>query len=121
MSDFLIIEAILHDSDWSIERWNTLYTDLPSKQLKVPVNDRSKVTTSDAERKVVTPIGLQDEIDAAVRLLGPNSRCFVRPSGTENIVRVYAEAATGDKASSLANSVAASVQVFVNGLTDEDK
>lgn len=121
MSDFLLIEAILHDLDWSIEKWDSLYTDLPSKQLKIPVDDRSKITTTDAERTVVTPVGLQDEIIAAVRLLGPHSRCFVRPSGTENIVRIYAEAATAEKAESLANSVASSVQVFVNGLTDEDK
>lgn len=107
--------------DWSIERWDKLYVDLPSKQLKVPVSDRSKITTTDADRIVVTPNGLQDEINAAVRLLGPKSRCFVRPSGTENIVRVYAEAETIEKASSLAQSVAASVQVFVNGLVDEDK
>lgn len=121
ISDFLLVEVILRDLDWSIEKWDSLYTDLSSKQLKVSVIDRSKVTTTNAERTVVTPVGLQSEIDAAVRLLGPRSRCFVRPSGTEDVVRVYAEAETIEKATSLANSVAASVQVFVNGATDGDK
>ena len=32
----------------------------------------------------------------------PQGRCFVRPSGTEDCVRVYAEAATQDAADALA-------------------
>lgn len=121
MSDFLLVESILRDLDWSIETWDALYTDLSSKQLKVSVHDRLKITTTNAERTVVTPVGLQDEIDAAVRLLGPRARCFVRPSGTEDVVRVYAEADSLEKATTLANSVAASVRVFVNGEIDGDK
>ncbi|CAN0126952.1 unnamed protein product, partial [Heterosigma akashiwo] len=32
----------------------------------------------------------------------PRGRCFVRPSGTENVVRVYAEAETQRAADALA-------------------
>lgn len=36
----------------------------------------------------------------------PQGRCFVRPSGTEDVVRVYAEASTQEAADTLANCVA---------------
>ena len=39
--------------------------------------DRNVITTTDAERKVVTPAGLQDEIDKLAANY-PNGRSFVR-------------------------------------------
>ena len=57
------------------------------------VSDRRVIDTTDAERRTTSPPGLQEAID---RLVGkhPDGRCFVRPSGTEDVVRVYSEAAT---------------------------
>ena len=67
------------------------------------------VTTEDAERRCVTPSGLQ----AAVERLAagaPCGRAFVRPSGTEDVVRVYAECEGGSEdALRLATAVAAEV------------
>ncbi|KAF3790335.1 Phosphoacetylglucosamine mutase [Nymphaea thermarum] len=40
-------------------------------------------------------------------------RSFVRPSGTEDVIRVYAEASTQDAADSLAQSVASHVDFFL--------
>ena len=40
-------------------------------------------------------------------------RSFVRPSGTEDVVRVYAEASTQEEADGLANSVAKLVDHFL--------
>lgn len=51
------------------------------------------IDTTDAERRAVTPEGLQDSIDALVKKY-KQARAFVRPSGTEDVVRVYAEADT---------------------------
>ena len=92
-----------------------MYRDLPCRQVKVVVSDRSKVTTKNAERTCTQPEGLQESIDAHVRLMGPNARSFVRPSGTENVVRVYAEAETQEKADMLAQAVASAVTEFVDG------
>jgi phosphoacetylglucosamine mutase len=39
-----------------------------------------------------------------------HGRCFVRPSGTEDVVRVYAEASTHEVADGLAKSVAHHVE-----------
>jgi hypothetical protein len=60
-----------------------MYTDLPSRQVKVLVSDRAVITTEDAERRTVSPAGMQGAIDAAVAAAGPGARAFARPSGTE--------------------------------------
>jgi phosphoacetylglucosamine mutase len=49
--------------------------------------------------------GLQEAIDSAVAKY-PQGRAFARPSGTEDAVRVYAEADTQAAADSLAREVA---------------
>ena len=40
LSDLLLVDAILQLKQWDIQRWNQLYTDLPSRQCKVKVQDR---------------------------------------------------------------------------------
>lgn len=57
------------------------------------VSDRRVIETADAERRAVSPAGLQDAIDTLVNKYS-RARSFVRPSGTEDVVRVYAEADT---------------------------
>ena len=83
------------------------------------IRDRSIIETFDAERKVAAPPGLQDNIDALIRAaVGEEGvgRCFVRPSGTENCVRVHAECATQEQADSLATDVAQMVLQFTESL-----
>jgi phosphoacetylglucosamine mutase len=43
---------------------------------------------------------MQDDLDVAMHSV-TNGRCFVRPSGTEDVVRIYAEAATQEEANEL--------------------
>lgn len=57
------------------------------------VADRRVIDTTDAERRAVTPPGLQEKIDELTKTFR-SARAFVRPSGTEDVVRVYAEADT---------------------------
>jgi phosphoacetylglucosamine mutase len=92
MSGILLVEAILRRTV-KAPRLGSFYKDLPSRQTKVVVADRTKIQTFDAERRVAEPEGLQDAIDAIVRASN-DARCraFVRPSGTEDCVRVYVEA-----------------------------
>ncbi|CAI9095486.1 OLC1v1031451C2 [Oldenlandia corymbosa var. corymbosa] len=66
LSGLLLVEAILKHFGWSIHRWNELYHDLPSRQLKVKVADRYAVVTANAETVVVKPLGLQEVIDAEI-------------------------------------------------------
>ncbi|MED6167723.1 hypothetical protein PIB30_005345 [Stylosanthes scabra] len=112
LSGVLLVEVILQHMGWSIHRWNELYHDLPSRQLKVKVADRTAVITTNAETVVVSPPGLQEAINNET-VKYSQGRCFVRPSGTEDVVRVYAEASSQEAADSLANSVAKLVDQFL--------
>lgn len=91
ISDMLGVLAVLSILKWSPSRWGKEFTDLPNLLVKVIVPDRSKFVTTDQERRLVSPAGLQEKIDQAVSGFHCG-RSFVRASGTEDAVRVYAEA-----------------------------
>lgn len=99
LSDLLLVETILAHKGWSAKDWDSTYTDLPNRLVKVLVKDRSQYKTVDAERRLVSPAGLQDKIDDQVAKFA-GGRSFVRASGTEDAVRVYAEANTREDADS---------------------
>ena len=96
LSDMLLVEVALYHMSYAVEAWDMLYSDLPNRLVKVKVGDRNAFVTEDAERRLVQPLGLQAKIDQLVQETG--GRSFVRPSGTEDVVRVYAEAREPDKA-----------------------
>lgn len=87
----LLVEVVLAHKSYSGAEWDSLYVDLPNRLVKVIVPDRSIFKTEDAERRLVSPPGLQSKIDD-LRRRYEAGRAFVRPSGTEDVVRVYAEA-----------------------------
>ncbi|KAJ8715632.1 hypothetical protein PYW07_010114 [Mythimna separata] len=114
ISDLFIVEAILCARGWSAVQWMELYDDLPCRQLKVTVKDRSVIKTTDAERICSEPEELQLKINELVAKY-TNGRSFARPSGTEDIVRVYAEAETRQQADLLAAEVAQAVFDLAGG------
>ncbi|XP_075001500.1 phosphoacetylglucosamine mutase isoform X2 [Calonectris borealis] len=114
VSDMLVIEAILALKGLTVQQWDAIYTDLPNRLLKVQVADRRVIDTTDAERRAVTPPGLQEKIDALVKKY-KLSRAFVRPSGTEDVVRVYTEADTQENADALAHEVSLAVYHLADG------
>lgn len=120
ISIFLAVEAVLRLLDWSCEEWLAMYADLPNRQVKVVVADRGAFETTDAERKCVRPAGLQDKVDALAAKY-PSGRCFVRPSGTEDVVRVYAEAASESDMIALAQAVVDLVYDTAGGKGDRPK
>jgi phosphoacetylglucosamine mutase len=91
LSDLLLVEVVLAHKSYSGLEWDSLYADLPNRLVKVVVQDRNSFKTKDAERRLISPPGLQLKIDELVRRY-EGGRSFVRPSGTEDVVRVYAEA-----------------------------
>lgn len=115
MSDMLLVETILCKKQWGLNDWDSCYQDLPNRQRKVQVKDRSVITTTNAERKTTTPKGLQEEIDKLVAEYD-KGRSFVRPSGTEDVVRVYAEARTQKEADALALAVSKKVYNLAGGI-----
>jgi len=115
-SDMLAVEAALYELDISALDWLGQYEDLPQRQLKVAVKDRTAFETTNAERTCVKPDGLQSKIDELVAAAGAGARSFVRPSGTEDVVRVYAEAATPSVMEDLAKKVAQAVYDLAGGV-----
>ncbi|KAJ3305294.1 Phosphoacetylglucosamine Mutase [Blyttiomyces sp. JEL0837] len=104
LSDMLLVEAVLICQQKTFAQWNADYTDLPSRQEKVKVANRADFVPIKADTELVAPEGLQGRINEQVAKFN-KGRCFVRPSGTEDIVRVYAEAATREETETLANTV----------------
>ena len=111
LSDLLLVEAILAHKSWGLKEWENTYKDLPNRQLKVEVLDRTAFRTTDAERKLEAPRGIQEQIDREVGKYS-EGRAFARASGTEDVVRVYAEAATRSEADELAGRVQSIVADF---------
>lgn len=91
LSDMLLVEVVLAHKSFTAVEWDSLYTDLPNRLVKVVVNDRNIFKTEDAERRLTSPPGLQRKLDEIINKYD-GGRSFVRPSGTEDVVRVYAEA-----------------------------
>lgn len=118
ISDMLLVETILHAKGWDLSDWEAQYKDLPNLQKKVKVLDRNVFETTDAERICVKPEGLQARIDEVVKKY-KCGRSFVRPSGTEDVVRVYAEAENADDVQMLAAEVQIIVYERANGVGEK--
>lgn len=104
ISDLLMVLVILAIRNWSPAQWDASYTELPNRLLKCNVRDRTMFSTTDAERRLVSPEDLQPKLDNLMTQY-PQSRTFVRASGTEDVVRVYSEAETQEAADDLAAKV----------------
>lgn len=104
ISDMLFAEIVLAHKSWTPENWRNTYIDLPNRLVRVEVADRSIFKATDAERKLESPKGAQEEIDKLCHMY-VKGRAFARASGTEDAVRVYAEAHSKIESEKLASQV----------------
>lgn len=111
LSDLLLVETVLAHKEYSVKEWLATYTDLPNKLAAVQVQDKNafKVQPGTAERKLQEPTSLQPKIDKEVTKY-KQARSFIRPSGTENAVRVYVEAETRSEVNDLMKVMEREVQ-----------
>ena len=112
LSDMLLVLAAMKVLDMDPKAWEMMYADLPSRQLKVPVANKDIIRCSVDEMRAEEPIAMQNDLDGYMTQV-KNGRCFVRPSGTEDVVRVYAEAATEDEAKWLAEKATEAIITHV--------
>jgi phosphoacetylglucosamine mutase len=113
LCDLIAVEFALAYLGWSAQAWLDLYHDLPSLQTKVIVRDPSVITNTEDQRRALSPAGLQEAIDLLVAGANdPSARSFVRPSGTEPIVRTYTEAANQESVKKLSLAVEDAVRKF---------
>ena len=114
IADMLAVEAILSDLGLTVQDWNGFYNDRPSRQLKVKVADRTVVKPQWDEMRLNEPEALQAKIDVLAGAVG--GRGFARPSGTEDVVRVYAEATTTAEADELALAMVKAIYELAGGV-----
>ena len=91
LGDMLFVLVALQEITFL--EWMYMYQDFPSKQVKL-YGDKTLFQTTDFGRKLTEPVGLQAEIDNIINKYS-HSNCFVRPSGTEDVLRLYAECKNG--------------------------
>ena len=89
----LLVPLVLAHLKLPPSAWARWWTDLPTYQSMVAVVDKSLIFTNANESKVVSPSAMQADIDRARGAC----RCFVRASGTEDIVRVFVEGEGGER------------------------
>ena len=104
IANLLLIEAILRDKSFSIDDFSGIYRDNPSQMFKAVVSDRTKFKVIKDESRLTQPSGLQDFIDQASKQID-GGRAFVRPSGTEDILRLYVEATERSNVKVLADQI----------------
>ena len=106
LSDMLLVECILAHKEWTVKEWLATYTDKPNQIMKLKVGNikEFEVESGTAERRLKEPKNVQENIDGIVAKYN-DGRAFVRPSGTEPVVRIYCEAASTFETKQLAKEL----------------
>lgn len=104
IGNMLAIEFILRRYT-SFKDWMGLYEDLHTKQEKI-YTKRDVFMTTDFGRVCVKPYGLQEVIGKLmVEYAHHKVRAFVRPSGTEDLVRLYVEGSVKSSLEEVASKI----------------
>ena len=102
IANMLMCEAVLRDKGMTMSDFAKIYKENPSRMFKIQVPDRTIFKPVWDETRLEEPSELQDFIDQ-VNASVTEGKSFVRPSGTEDVLRLYAEAATKVELEQVAN------------------
>lgn len=106
LTDLICIESSLKLLNMTTEELYYIYNELEYVNIKTVVKDKNIFITTEDETRLVHPLEVQSFIDKTIeKFPNCNARCFVRPSGTEDILRIYAEAETEKVAVEIADIV----------------
>ncbi|WUR03825.1 phosphoacetlyglucosamine mutase [Vairimorpha necatrix] len=108
LANLLVLKSIIDDTT-DLKNYN----ENGSRLLAVRIKNKNVITTNE-QNKVITPGNLQEKINEEVEK--SQGRGFVRPSGTEDLVRVYAECANQKDADILALKIAQHVYDICDGI-----
>lgn len=97
----LQVARVMRDSDEPLSRLAGVFERVPQILINVPVSNRDALETAAA---------LWDEVKAIEEELGDEGRVLLRPSGTEQLVRVMVEAVDAGTAQAAADRLASSVK-----------
>ena len=95
MANILAIESILKIMNLSINDVYNFYEELPYKMVNVEVKDKNKFVTNEDDSKLLEPNDVKNKIDELVKKY-EKCRVLIRPSGTEDCLRIYVETKTDE-------------------------
>jgi phosphoacetylglucosamine mutase len=106
LSGLICVESSMKLMNMSTKELFDIYKELEYVNIKACVNDKNIFVPNEDESRLIHPVEAQSFIDLTIdKYPNCNARCFVRPSGTEDIVRIYAEADTLEIAITISESV----------------
>jgi len=83
---------MLQELKMTAEQWYNLYKNNDSLLLKLNIQNKDIFETTKDQLTLTAPLEMQNFINNVCYEYKDNdARCFVRPSGTENVVRIYTE------------------------------
>lgn len=110
LGNMLFVEVVLQ-LQHTFDDWIDMYTDKPCKQLKLYI-DKYDFQTSHFGTRCISPDGLQADLDEVIKTYCA-SRAFLRPSGTEDVVRLYAECSNEGDLEEFVDDIVTLVNRFV--------
>eukprot|EP00921_Rhytidocystis_pertsovi_P024306 GHVQ01039094.1.p1 GENE.GHVQ01039094.1~~GHVQ01039094.1.p1 ORF type:complete len:648 (-),score=62.82 GHVQ01039094.1:1861-3804(-) len=120
MVDVLATEMCRWLLGWDLLAWINIYKDVPSKQSKVSMKRKALSRLKphpDHEKYLVEPRSLQVAIDTVISTVASQQsitptelRAFIRPSGTEDVCRLFVEAPTEELCEEMTTSLQAVVE-----------
>jgi len=93
ISNFAQIETALAALQMNALGWKAIYQDLQNSNSKIVVKNKSVIKVNYDQSKITTPIAIQHKVEEICSKFDMG-RAFLRPSGTEDICRLYVEAKT---------------------------
>jgi phosphoacetylglucosamine mutase len=88
ITDLFAILYVLQELDISPKQWYGLFEKLPAQTYKMVVKNKDIFKTNQDQSRLISPLDLQFQLDDIMK---SGCRVFIRPSGTEDIVRLHIE------------------------------
>ncbi|CAK90292.1 unnamed protein product (macronuclear) [Paramecium tetraurelia] len=91
ITNILMTEFLLNKLEMNIQDWLLIYLDYPALSTKLYVKNKQIIKTNYEETSLIEPIDLKQKVDEIMSKYDNSYRTCIRPSGTENVVRVHSE------------------------------
>ena len=91
--DLFAVIYIIRELNIKYIDWYNLYDKNYTKNFKIKVKNKNIFKTNNTENKLTDPIGIQEYLEKIMKKYN-NVYTFIRPSGTEDIIRLHIQADT---------------------------
>lgn len=113
LSAMIATECCLKVMNMTVRDFYYLYNELDYVNITVKVKNKNDFVPNEDETRLIEPVDVQKVIDEVVSKYSfCKARSFVRPSGTEDVIRVYSEAESMKEAVEVAELVKKYIQEY---------